>query len=874
LCAYYCRCSKRDDLPGLTGYLFLGGVILYAAYNFSIHLFGLHDYSLEHILFQGYKVSVFQAGVMSPYTAALVIITAVSVLLSAKKMSNNSKRVAVGLSILSAICCLIIIISYVAGSPVLYHVQSVPVALLTAICILLLNVALLIFRESFFAYSRISPDADLSNRITGVINWNTLVIALVLVIIIGSAGIYFLRATYHNYRDRAASDLEMVGEQKREQIETWYQTRLREAYRLSSNTMVNDFAARQTNDRLDCNLILIDWMTKWVVDFHYSRMTLLDLQGRVLINIPQQQLLSEARLDPNFHNAIKNNRITFTDLHFSFHPEDQERKESHMNLWVPVSVSSPANIKEVVGCWLIQFNPNLQLFPQVTNWTKYARTGETLIIRREGDSVLYLNNLRFKPNSALTYRITIKDNPDLPAANALRGKTGIMEGIDYRGHEVLSYICDIKGLPWMFIAKVDKSEIYDPLRRQIWIVWIIIVMSFFLMASGIGYWEKSRDEQWLKRKLALELEGKQYLERLNILYQHANDINLLLDKNLNIVDCNLAAENTYAYTEQELKSMNIIDLRASETRSGLEELIREEKDRKGLTIETLHIKKDGTIFPVESSIHSVQFGDETVYQTVIRDITERKKIEAMQQQINEELEQRVQERTAQLSASNLELETFSYTVSHDLRSPLRGIDGWSLALLDDYKDKLDAKAGKYLATIRSEAQRMDRIIDALLNFTKVTKSEMNIGTVNLSEIANRIIANFNVSEPNRKIEYVVQPDMIDRGDPILLDMVLINLIGNAIKFTRSKPSARIEFGKTNIEGNQTYYVKDNGAGFDMNYYDKLFKTFSRLHKSNEYPGTGIGLATVHRIITKHGGRIWAKSIPELYTIFYFTLKEN
>jgi PAS domain S-box-containing protein len=342
---------------------------------------------------------------------------------------------------------------------------------------------------------------------------------------------------------------------------------------------------------------------------------------------------------------------------------------------------------------------------------------------------------------------------------------------------------------------------------------------------------------------------------------------------LRFLEVNDAAVSLYGYTRDEFLQKRITDLRSAEDAERLVRDLRQAPPGLRRWADIRHRTRDGRVLDVEIAAHTLEFRGTPAVFVVAHDVTGRKNAERALRSLNLELEQRVSQRTAELQAVVDELEAFSYSVSHDLRAPLRSIDGFTHALIESSNEKLEPVAREYLQRVRAASQRMGQLIDDLLHLSRVGRREMHVQEVNVSDLAVTVSRDLQNSDSKRRIEVVITPELYGRGDERLLKIVLENLLGNAWKFTSKTPRARIEFGRETKDNREAFYVRDNGAGFDMTYADKLFMPFARLHSAQEFPGSGIGLSVVQRIINRHGGRLWAEGKPGGGATVWFALPD-
>jgi len=388
-------------------------------------------------------------------------------------------------------------------------------------------------------------------------------------------------------------------------------------------------------------------------------------------------------------------------------------------------------------------------------------------------------------------------------------------------------------------------------------------------------------EQSKRFLLAMEdiTQRKRAEERSRALLESTPDAMVVVNENGEIILCNRQIKNIFGYSQDELVGQPIEVLLPERFRHhhvGHRNAFLQKPSvvPMGVLADIFARHKDGAEFPVEISLSPLDSDEGLLILAAIRDITERKIIERELIQYRDQLEELVAMRTADLEASNKELESYSYSIAHDLRAPLRAITGFSQILLDDANDRLKPDDMDSLSRIIAAGKNMSQLIDDILELSRITRSELHYETVNLSDLGNKILSRLIRTHPDRQVDYQVKDDLNVKGDARLLEVALQNLIDNAWKYTRETTPAHIELGAQKQSEEVVYYVKDNGVGFDMEYKGKLFKPFHRLHSPEEFEGTGIGLATVQRIIQRHGGQIWVEAEKNNGATFYFSLQKT
>ncbi|HEX7859245.1 MAG TPA: ATP-binding protein [Verrucomicrobiae bacterium] len=404
---------------------------------------------------------------------------------------------------------------------------------------------------------------------------------------------------------------------------------------------------------------------------------------------------------------------------------------------------------------------------------------------------------------------------------------------------------------------------------------VVIVLGLLILGGLIWVAALNHQVRQQTRELRKRFEREAELEdQYQDLFENAQELILTLNQYGGFVSLNKAAERTLGVSRYDAVERNLADFVVPAQRLKFKEFLSDSaRQDSGKLGEFEVLRSNGRPASLELSCHLMNrpAAAEPELQVIARDITERKRAEAEIHRLTNFLEKRVTERTAQLEEANKELEAFSYSVSHDLRAPLRAIEGFSKILFDENLATADEDTKYLLDGIQKNSRRMSQLIDDLLQFSRVTRSSLVAADVNLEELFRTVFDEQKMLQKERRIEFKLNKVPIVKGDAALLRQVVENLIGNALKYSRERDIAVVEVGSRDEPGEHVLFVKDNGVGFDMRYAEKLFQVFQRLHSEKEFEGTGVGLAIVQRILKRHGGRVWAEAEPGKGATFFFSL---
>ncbi len=664
-------------------------------------------------------------------------------------------------------------------------------------------------------------------------------------------------------RAQAEQSLAAVGRLKAEEIARWLGERRGDADVLRANRWLAVAAADLGSDRGDPESLarikaLLGGMQHV---YRYDDIVLTDRDGRVLVRVfAEPAHPTDERVVNLVRRAAKTLQVQQSDLFLG------ENERASMVLVAPLlgdAADAPA-----VGAVILYTDPQDYLYPLIQDWPLPSRTGETLLVERRGDQVVFLNDLRYRSGAALTLTAAA-DAPELPAAMGVRGVRGVVEGIDYRGTRVLAALRQVEGTTWIIVAKVDEEEVLGPIAERGWFTAGFTVLLVCVAGAGALLLWRARERRAIAALADSEVRYRSLVE--------SSPMAVFVNRDGAVALVNAACMRLFGATSAEqLLGRSVFDLYHPDCHAAIRGRIGvlQSGGEAVPPLEEKIVRVDGAVVDVEVTAAPYRDQEGDAIHVVLQDISERRRVETERARLNAELERRVRLRTAQLDAANSELEAFAYSVSHDLRAPLRHITGFSELLSAHCARGLDDKGLHYLDAISGSARTMGVLIDDLLEFSRTGRAEVALEAVDMDAVLEEAIAPLRHDTADRDIVWQIDPLPCVPGDRALLRQVWANLVGNAVKYTRGRAPAHIVIGAESRDDEVVFFVADDGVGFDMDHADKLFGVFQRLHSASEFEGTGIGLAIVHSIMAKCGGRIWAEGAVGKGATFYFSVPDG
>jgi len=843
------RARRRAGLRANQVSLAMVGLgMLVALLLFTLASLNIH-WEVEHIgLNITHKPGEMFTGHMSPVTSLCFVFASFSFLasFSADKILLWRSALALGAAGLLLGSCFVFLLAYFFGTPLLYGGAFIPPALNTILAFTMLGLGLLALASRSSGLWGGSLDGGFGTAFVFVLIFAIAVAGVVTV------GYGYYRNYERNFLSATELQLATIADLKANQLVQYRKERLGDA-----NVFYNNFAfSEQVRDFLgqpadaDARRRLRAWLGRFQSYYEYTRISLFDVQGAERLAVPDRPELLPGRRTKDIASVLKSRQVTFLDFH-----RDASGLPVQLEILVPIYDESDTN--RPLGVLVLRIDPRTFLFPFIRQWPVPSATAETLLVRREGNEIVFLNDLRFQTNTALNLRIPLA-NTNAPAVKAVLGQTGIVEGRDYQGKPVIADVRAVPGSPWFLVARENVSEAFAPLRAQFW--QLAFTLGVLLLAAGAGLgliWRQMRI-RFYREKFEAEADRA----RLGAIVESSHDA--IIGKSLDgvITSWNLGAEKIYGYSAAEVVGKSMTMLIPPGQQEDFARLM--DKVRRGEPVinqETERVRKDGGHIYVSLTLSPVKNAAGMIVgvSSVGGDITEQKRAE-----------EKLQSALAELERSNKELEQFAYIASHDLQEPLRMVSSYTQLLAKRFEGQLDEKTQKYVHYAVDGAFRMKTLINDLLAYSRVGRRGKPPEPADSNAILGEALRNLAalVEENRAVITHENLPTV--RADASQLVLVFQNLIANAIKFRRADVP-RIHVSAQDKGGEWLFAVKDNGIGIESRHADRIFVIFQRLHTHEEYSGNGIGLAVCKRVVERHGGKIWFQSEPGNGTTFFFAI---
>ncbi len=672
--------------------------------------------------------------------------------------------------------------------------------------------------------------------------------------IAGGGYLYYSRYAA-NYRTEMGNQLSAIGQLKAEQLTTWRAERLGDASSLLMNgafaALAEDFLNSSGNALADSELG--SWLASYQVYMQYDEVRLLDAAGVTRLSVPSPAPPLSLAVSRQLPKVLQSGRATLVD----FYRTDLDQA---IRLTVLAPIRGGRDRATVIGIVALRVDPAVYLYPFISRWPTASATAETLLVRRDGSDALFLNELKFRADTALTLRVPLA-SADRTAVKAAMGETGIVEGLDYRGVGVLADVRAVPGSPWFLVARIDLAEVDAPLRDRLWQTVTLVAVALVGTGAGLAFLLRHREAR-LYRARAEAAEAQRASElRYRRLFESAKDGILILDAETGtIVDVNPFLVELLGFSPEGLLGKRVWELGFLKDIVANEANFAELQQKEYVRYEDMPLETaDGRRIEVEFISNVYLVNRQKVVQCSIRDITERKRAEEDVERVSEEL-----------TRSNRDLEQFAYVASHDLQEPLRMVSSYVQLLAQRYEGQLDDKARKYINYAVDGAVRMQRLIEDLLDYSRVGTRGGPLGVVDSRSALASAIQNL-AKAIEESATLITEGELpLVRGDAPQLTQVFQNLLSNAIKFHGEAPP-RVHVSAEDNGREWVFSVKDTGIGIDPQYKDRVFVIFQRLHTRQEFPGTGIGLAICKRIVERHGGRMWFESEPGKGSTFFFSV---